>query len=156
MGHFDKRPTPKFHSFGPVIPIMIFLPPRVKALPFLAGCGRGGIRTPDTVVHSHIQSSSFQNLYHWQPLFASSPCKYTNFAWEFQTPNVLPQISIWITSWALFLSIKILQIKRNMICTLHCEDARIVSNSDPFVFRFYMTQRYTLNSCNIHWKKVMV
>lgn len=25
--HFDKRPTPKFHSFGSAIPIMIFLSP---------------------------------------------------------------------------------------------------------------------------------
>src|ERR1041384_5235603 len=52
--YFDKRPTPKFHSFGSAIPIMIFLPPEGKALPFLAGCGRGGIRTPDTVVRSHV------------------------------------------------------------------------------------------------------
>jgi hypothetical protein len=33
---------------------MIFLPPEGKALPFWAGCGRGGIRTPDTVVRSHV------------------------------------------------------------------------------------------------------
>ena len=52
--HFDKRPTPKFHSFGSAIPIMIFLPPEGRVLPFLAGCGRGGIRTPDTVVRSHV------------------------------------------------------------------------------------------------------
>jgi hypothetical protein len=25
--HFDKRPTPKFHSFGSTVPIMIFLSP---------------------------------------------------------------------------------------------------------------------------------
>lgn len=37
-----------------IIPIMIFLPPEGKALPFWAGCGRGGIRTPDTVVRSHV------------------------------------------------------------------------------------------------------
>lgn len=52
--YFDKRPTPKFHSFGSAIPIMILLPPEGKVLPFLAGCGRGGIRTPDTVVRSHV------------------------------------------------------------------------------------------------------
>lgn len=27
--HFDKRPTPEFHSFASAIPIMIFLPPEV-------------------------------------------------------------------------------------------------------------------------------
>ena len=52
--YFDKRPTPKFHSFGSAIPIMIFLLPEGKVFPFLAGCGRGGIRTPDTVVRSHV------------------------------------------------------------------------------------------------------
>lgn len=46
--------APKFHSFGSAIPIMIFLPPEGKVLPFWAGCGRGGIRTPDTVVRSHV------------------------------------------------------------------------------------------------------
>lgn len=52
--HFGKRPTPKFYSFWSAIPIMIFLPPEGKVLPFWAGCGRGGIRTPDTVVRSHV------------------------------------------------------------------------------------------------------
>ena len=33
---------------------MIFLPPEGKGLPLWAGCGRGGIRTPDTVVRSHV------------------------------------------------------------------------------------------------------
>ncbi|KAK7240000.1 hypothetical protein RIF29_43211 [Crotalaria pallida] len=50
--HFDKIPTPQFNSFGSASPMIIFLPPEGNYL--LAGCGRGGIRTPDTVVRSHV------------------------------------------------------------------------------------------------------
>ena len=51
------KSIPKFNSFTSAIPIMIFLPSlrgKVKVLPPLEGCGRGGIRTPDTVVRSHV------------------------------------------------------------------------------------------------------
>ena len=46
--HFDNRPIPKFHSLGPVIPIMIFLPPEGKALPLSFGpvVGEGGFEPP--------------------------------------------------------------------------------------------------------------
>lgn len=51
---FRQKTIPKLYSFASAIPIMIFLPPEGKALPKREGCGRGGIRTPDTVVRSHV------------------------------------------------------------------------------------------------------
>lgn len=56
-GHSISTKDPPASSiafFGFASPIMIFLPPEGKVLPSLAGCGRGGIRTPDTVVRSHV------------------------------------------------------------------------------------------------------
>ena len=44
--HFDKRPTPKFHSFGSAIPIMIFLPLKGKAFPFWPVVGEEGFEPP--------------------------------------------------------------------------------------------------------------
>jgi hypothetical protein len=44
--HFDKRPVPKFHSLGPAIPIMIFLPQREKPFPFGPVVGEGGFEPP--------------------------------------------------------------------------------------------------------------
>lgn len=46
--HFEKRPTPKFHSFWSAILIMIFLPPKVKerSLPFGPVVGEEGFEPP--------------------------------------------------------------------------------------------------------------
>ena len=46
--NFDKRPIPKFHSFGSAIPIMIFLPPPQRERSFPKGkvVGEEGFEPP--------------------------------------------------------------------------------------------------------------
>ena len=52
----DEPPPAELDAFKIPMKIVDFptLRGKVKALPPLEGCGRGGIRTPDTVVRSHV------------------------------------------------------------------------------------------------------
>ncbi|GMN66884.1 hypothetical protein TIFTF001_035948 [Ficus carica] len=79
--HFDKRPTPKFHSFGSAIPIMIFLPLKGKAFPFWPVVGEEGFEPPTPWFVA--------DLYAFHRSTGNSLCPYRTPAWRFYSVETL-------------------------------------------------------------------